>query len=121
MEEERFVKVKIYPITRFVPPDPNTKRDNKLEPMQFVYPTKSGKRVVSVDRVENKMRAPALKAGGHGYRYTCYLSWGAGNRSAKISHLWFDPRRLEWFVEVPESQAPMDWDAECQEPCPFDE
>ena len=115
MDEKEFEKVRIYPKTRFVPVDTRTGQDHKLVPEKFLWKTKSGVRRVTVNRVESVMRAPALKAGGHGYRYTCYVSWvSKGETFTQLSHLWFDHRRLEWFVECPVGEIPVDWDTESQ-------
>lgn len=102
MPEKCYEKVIIYPTAQFVPVNPLTGESRGLEPVRFPWLNRSGCMcIVTVDEVLERKRIPAEYSGGHGWRYTCRVSWMAhGNTQTKQSQMWFDPRRLQWFVQV---------------------
>lgn len=69
--------------------------DGRLVPIMFR--AEEGERVI-IDRVLDIRPAPALKAGGHGTRYTCR----AGNN---IFFLFCD--RGRWFFEEADASLPL--------------
>lgn len=113
MEEERFVKYLIYPQATFPQPNPQKRKNYKVIPCVFRFKTYR----ITVDEVLDCERAPARKCGGVGLRYVCKVSWEAGDKThTKTSLIWFDPAKLQWFVELPESAAPKEWEAASQLP-----
>lgn len=108
--QRQYERVAIYPYVQFVPPNPIRRIDNRLEPVRFAWLGKSGINVITVDDPGERARCAALKAGGHGYCYTCRVSWLVnGETKTKLSEVWYDPRRLEWFTEVDKRYLPDNW------------
>ncbi|MDO4546638.1 MAG: hypothetical protein Q4D04_00925 [Clostridia bacterium] len=66
--------------------------DGKVTPLSFKF--EDGERV-KVDKVTDVRRAPSLKAGGCGIRYTARVSAGEQSREIYL----FDDEGI-WFVEA---------------------
>ena len=108
---EKYVKVPIFPITKYMTKLERNKMPAPMKPLSFMF----GSNEVLVDGVVFCERAVSRKVGGRGFRYECKVSWGDDeNWRNKISILWYDDFLKEWFVEVKESQVPVDWDTATQ-------
>jgi len=106
-----FVKVPIFPITKYMPEHERNQIPAPMKPVSFLF----GDDEVFVDKVVSCERAVSRKVGGRGFRYECKVSWGDDAICrTKLSTVWYDDFLEEWFVEVPASRAPVDWDAATQ-------
>ena len=74
------MKVYVAVIVRFSP-------EGRLKPLSLEW---EDGRVFIIDRITDISRAPAVKAGGTGWRYTIYIE-------GRQTYLFFDEGR--WFVE----------------------
>ena len=107
----KHVRVPIFPVTKYMTANERKQMPAPMKPVSFMF----GDDEVHVDKVMLCGRAVSRKAGGRGFRYECKLSWGNDDSwRTKISTLWYDDFLQEWFVEVPESKVPVDWDMATQ-------
>jgi len=108
---KKYVKVPIYPITKYMSKHERKQIPAPMKPISFTF----GDDEVLVDKVVLCERAVSRKAGGRGFRYECRVSWGGDETGrTKVSTVWYDDFLEEWFVEVPASRVPADWDAAAQ-------
>lgn len=105
----KYVKVPIFPITKYMSRAERRESPASMKPMSFTF----GDDTVVVDEVLSCERSVSRKAGGRGFCYACRVSWAKKERQ-KLSKIWFDDFLQEWFVEVPESKVPVDWDTATQ-------
>ena len=107
MEMEKFVKVPIFPVAKYMAPGERKKMPAPMKPVSFIF----GGDEIYVDSVIHCERGVSRKVGGRGFRYACKVSWGDDDgRQTKESVLWYDDFLQEWFVEVKESKVPAGWD-----------
>ena len=79
-----------------------------MKPLSFMF----GGDEINVDDVVDCNRGVSRKVGGRGFRYVCKVSWCNNDVwRFKESTIWFDDFLEEWFVEVPESRVPDEWEA----------
>ena len=103
---EKYIKVPIFPLTKYLPSEERKKIPAPMTPVSFMY----GWNEVLVDRVVECVRGVSRKAGGRGFRFVCKVSWNSGDAwHTKESIVWYDDFLQEWFVEVPQSRAPDNW------------
>lgn len=108
---EKYVKVPIFPVIRYMTKQERNKIPAPMKPVSFMF----GEDEVLVDGVIFCERAVSRKVGGRGFRYECKVSWYNNDEwRNKISILWYDDFLLEWFVEAKESKVPVDWDTASQ-------
>jgi hypothetical protein len=102
----KYVKVPIFPLTKYMTADERKKMPAPMKPVSFMF----GDDEVLVDRVLCCERGVSRKVGGRGYRFDCRVSWCIDQRwRTKQSVVWYDDFLQEWFVEVRESRALADW------------
>lgn len=108
---EKYVKVPIFPLTKYMAAHERREIPAPMKPVSFLF----GDDTVTVDEVLCCERATSRRVGGRGFRFVCRVSWKPkANALEKQSVVWFDDFLNEWFVEVPEGRAPVDWDAATQ-------
>ena len=108
---ESYVKVPIFPFTKYTSAKERGHAPVHMIPVSFKYDDRD----VQVDEVLDCDRGISRKVGGMGFRYLCRVSWNRGDKEyTQDSVLWYDTFLDEWFVEVPKSSAPVDWDAATQ-------
>ena len=108
---EKYVKVPIFPLTKYMTAKERNKLLAPMKPVSFMF----GDDEIHVDTVLECDRGVSRKVGGMGFRFTCKVSWCNNDTlRTKQSILWYDNFLEEWFVEVLESRAPKDWDAAIQ-------
>lgn len=108
---EKYVKVPIFPATKYLSPNERKEMSAPMKPESFLFDSDK----VTVDEVLDCDRGISRKVGGRGFRFVCRVSWMSnGKLRTKVSVIWFDDFLQEWFVEVPESRVPVDWDAATQ-------
>lgn len=108
---EKYVKVPIYPIIKYMTSIERKQMPSPMKPVSFMF----GEDEILVDGVIHCDRSVSRKVGGRGFRYECRVSWQSGdNWRTQESVLWYDDFLQEWFVEVKESKAPRDWDQATQ-------
>ena len=103
---DRFVRVPIFPVTQYLAAGERGDMPVPMKPVSFMF----GGYEVNVDSIRGCVRGVSRRAGGRGFRYACKVSWQSGGIfRTKESVLWYDDFLQEWFVEVPESRTPADW------------
>ena len=111
MMEEKFVKVPVFPLTKYMTTSERGQMPAPMKPVSFYF----GQDYVQVDEVLDCERGVSRKVGGMGFRFVCSVSrFIDSRRISKQSVIWFDDFVQEWFVEVPESRVPVDWDTATQ-------
>jgi len=104
---EKFVKVPIFPITKYMTAKERNQIPAPMKPVSFMF----GPDEIHVDTVLDCDRGVSRKVGGRGFRFACRVSWWCDDAvHTQKSILWFDDFLQEWFVEVLASRAPEDWD-----------
>lgn len=108
---EKYVKVPIFPLTKYMSAQERREIPAPMKPVSFKF----GDETVSVDEVIVCDRGTSRRVGGRGFRFVCRVNWmPKGQPRQKQSTIWFDDFLNEWFVEVPESRVPVDWDTATQ-------
>ncbi len=108
---DKYVKVPIFPVTKYMTAHERNEIPAPMKPVSFGF----GNDAVTVDAVLDCDRGVSRKVGGRGFRFTCRVSWKSyGKLRSKVSVIWFDDFLQEWFVEVPEAKVPVDWDTATQ-------
>jgi hypothetical protein len=104
---EKFVKVPIFPITQYLTAKERENFPAPMKPVNFKFRDDE----IHVEKVLRCDRGVSRKVGGRGFWFECRVSWCNNDvERTQNSILWFDDFLLEWFVEVKESRAPVDWD-----------
>ena len=104
----KYVKVPIFPLTKYMTAKERKQMPAPMKPVSFMF----GMNEVHVDDVVDCNRGVSRKVGGRGFRYVCKVSWCDDEVwRTKVSILWFDNFLEEWFVEVPESRVPVEWES----------
>lgn len=107
----KYVKVPIFPITKYMTAKERKNIPAPMKPLSFMF----GINEVHVDDVLDCNRGVSRKVGGRGYRYVCKVSWCHDDVwRTKESNVWYDDFLQEWFVEVPESKIPDEWEPATQ-------
>ena len=105
---EKYVKVPIFPLTKYMTPKEKERKKLPVPMIPVAFMFGDNKVRVSVLYCD---RAVSRKVGGRGFRYECRASWCSDDiERTKDSVLWYDDFLQEWFVEVPKSRVPVDWD-----------
>lgn len=100
---EKYIKVPIYPLARYLLPQERQGCPSAKAPSVFEYDGAT----VTVDAVIQCEQGVSRKVGGRGYRFVCRVSWVPnGVLRSKESTVWYDDFYDEWFLEVPEKRAP---------------
>jgi hypothetical protein len=108
---DKYVKVPIFPITKYMAAKERKQMPAPMKPLSFMF----GDDKILVDAVLDCDRGVSRKVGGRGFRYLCKVRWHTGAYwRTKESVLWYDDFLQEWFVETPQSRAPVDWEAATQ-------
>lgn len=108
---DEYVKVPIFPLTKYMTAQERREIPAPMKPVSFQF----GDETVIVDEVIDCDRATSRRVGGRGFRFFCRVSWvPKGKPRVKESTIWFDDFLNEWFVAVPKSRVPVDWDTATQ-------
>jgi len=108
---ERYVKIPIFPITKYMTAKERKQMPAPMKPVSFMFDLNE----VVVDDVLDCNRGVSRKVGGRGFRYVCRVRWCCDDIwHSKNSVLWYDDFLCEWFVEVPESRKPDRWEMPTQ-------
>ena len=108
---DSYVRVPIFPMIKYMTAKERGHAPAPMIPVSFKFDD----REVQVDAVLDCERGVARKAGGRGFRYLCDVSWRSNDREhTQNSTIWYDDFLQEWFVEVPKSRAPVEWEAATQ-------
>ena len=103
---DKFVKVPIFPVTKYMPPKERQDLAAPMIPVSFMF----GENEIHVGVIRSCVRGVSRKTGGRGFRYAVQVSWlGDSEWRFQESVLWYDDFLQEWFVEVPESKVPAGW------------
>ena len=103
---EKYVKVPIYPVIKYMPEKERPDLAAPMIPMSFMYDNNA----VTVGTIYSCVRGVSRKTGGRGFRYAVQVYWESDNDwRIQDSVLWFDDFLQEWFVEVPETHVPIGW------------
>ena len=103
---EKYVKIPIFPVIKYMPHAERQDLAAPMIPVSFNF----GETEIRVGVIRSCVRGVSRKTGGRGYRYACQVSWCIDDKwRVQESVLWYDDFLQEWFVEVPETRAPADW------------
>jgi len=108
---EEYVKVPVFPLAKYMTTKERGESPSPMKPVSFMF----GQDYIQVDEVLECSRGVSRKVGGRGFRFVCRVSRCGNSRLyAQQSIVWYDDFLQEWFVEVPKSRVPVDWDAATQ-------
>ena len=103
---EKFIKVPIFPIIKYMPFKDRQDFAAPMVPVSFMF----GETEIHVGTIRACVRGLSRRTGGRGYRYACEVSWCSNDKwRIQESVLWYDDYLEGWFVEVPETRVPADW------------
>ena len=101
-----YIKVPIFPVIKYMPHAERQDLAAPMVPVSFMF----GESEIHVGTIRSCVRGVSRKTGGRGFRYACEVRWLCNEKwRFQESVLWYDDFLQEWFVEVPETRAPVGW------------